>query len=97
MWSTRPAAPPGRIVGLRALNNGIPLLGIGVRAPKAEQKENVYKLAVATAEKLGCPGVVKREDVVANTNYVGDGYGIPTHRSTPDSMPSRLVNLRMAA
>ena len=68
----------GLVVGLRATNSGIPLLGIGVRAPKAKQEENVYKLAAATAEKLGCPGVVRREDVVANTDYVGDGYGIPT-------------------
>lgn len=68
----------GLIVGLKATNSGIPLLGIGVRAPKAKQEENVFKLAVATAEKLGCPGVVKREDVVANTDYVGAGYGIPT-------------------
>jgi L-cysteate sulfo-lyase len=68
----------GLVVGLRASNSGIPLLGIGVRAPKAKQEENVFKLATATAEKLGCPGVVRREDVVANTDYVGEGYGIPT-------------------
>lgn len=68
----------GLVVGLRACNSGIPLLGIGVRAPKAKQEENVFKLATATAEKLGCPGVVRREDVVANTDYVGEGYGIPT-------------------
>jgi L-cysteate sulfo-lyase len=68
----------GLIVGLKATNSGIPLLGIGVRAPKAKQEENVFKLAVATAEKLGCPGVVRREDVVANSDYVGEGYGIPT-------------------
>lgn len=48
------------------------------RAPKAEQEENVYDLASKTAKKLGCPGVVAREDVVANTGYVGEGYGIPT-------------------
>ena len=59
------------------MNAGIPLLGIGVRAPKDVQEANVYKLAAATAEKLGCPGVVSREDVVANTDYVGAGYGIP--------------------
>ena len=35
-------------------------------------------LAKATAAKLGCPDVVRREDVVANTDYVGEGYGIPT-------------------
>lgn len=67
----------GLITGLRAMNAGIPLLGIGVRAPKPRQEENVFNLAVQTAEKLGCPGVVAREDVVANTDYVGPGYGIP--------------------
>lgn len=67
----------GLITGLNAMNAGIPLLGIGVRAPKAKQEENVFNLAVKTAEKLGCPGVVARADVVANTDYVGDGYGIP--------------------
>jgi len=68
----------GLITGLKAMNANIPLLGIGVRAPKAKQEENVYNLAVKTAEKLGCPGVVGRDDVVANTDYVGEGYGIPT-------------------
>lgn len=68
----------GLVTGLRAINAGIPLLGIGVRAPKAKQEENVFALARATAAKLGCPDVVRREDVVANTDYVGDGYGIPT-------------------
>ncbi|SEK86215.1 D-cysteine desulfhydrase [Roseovarius azorensis] len=68
----------GLITGLKAMNAQIPLLGIGVRAPKPKQEENVYNLACATAEKLGCAGVVRREDVVANTDYVGEGYGIPT-------------------
>ena len=36
------------------------------------------QLASGGAEKLGCPGVVARADVVANTDYVGEGYGIPT-------------------
>jgi L-cysteate sulfo-lyase len=67
----------GLIVGLKAINAGIPLLGFGVRAPRPKQEESVYNLAVATAEKLGCPGVVRREDVVADTDYVGAGYGIP--------------------
>jgi len=68
----------GLITGLKAMNADIPLLGIGVRAPRPKQEENVFNLALATAEKLGCPGIVKREDVVANTDYVGEGYGIPT-------------------
>lgn len=67
----------GLVTGLKALNAGIPLLGIGVRAPKEKQEENVFALAQKTAEKLGCPGVVARGDVVANCDYVGQGYGIP--------------------
>lgn len=68
----------GLITGLKACNATLPLLGIGVRAPRQVQEENVFKLASATAEKLRCAGVVAREDVVAHTDYVGAGYGIPT-------------------
>ena len=67
----------GLVVGLKAMNANIPLLGIGVRAPKEKQEESVYNLALGTAEKLGCEGVVNRTDVVANTDYVGEGYGFP--------------------
>ena len=67
----------GLITGLKAINARIPLTGIGVRAPKEKQEENVYNLALKTAEKLGCPGVVTRGDVVADSSYVGSGYGIP--------------------
>ncbi len=67
----------GLVTGLRALNANIPLLGFGTRAPQPKQEQMVYDLAVKTAEKLGCPGVVRREDVMADTNYVGSGYGIP--------------------
>jgi len=67
----------GLVAGLAAMNAGIPLLGVSVRAARAQQEENVYKLACATAEKLGCPGVVRRDQVLANSDYVGEGYGIP--------------------
>jgi L-cysteate sulfo-lyase len=67
----------GLITGLKAINAGIPLLGFGVRAPKEKQEENVFNLALKTAEKLGCPNVVTRGDVVADSAYVGSGYGIP--------------------
>lgn len=67
----------GLIVGLKAIHAGIPLQGFGVRAPKEKQEENVFKLAQATAEKIGAAGCVVREDVVADCNYVGQGYGLP--------------------
>lgn len=68
----------GLVTGLCAMNANIPLLGIGTRAPQPKQEQMVFDLAVKTAEKLGCAGVVKREDVMANTDYVGEGYGLPT-------------------
>jgi L-cysteate sulfo-lyase len=68
----------GLVTGMCAMNAQIPVLGIGTRAPQPKQEQMVYDLACKTAEKLGCPGVVKREDVMANTDYVGEGYGIPT-------------------
>ncbi|QEA40641.1 D-cysteine desulfhydrase [Pistricoccus aurantiacus] len=68
----------GLVTGLYACNSGIPVFGIGVRAPKDKQEENVFALAQKTEEKLGLSGVVRREHVVANCDYVGEGYGIPT-------------------
>jgi len=68
----------GLIVGLKASYANIPLLGIGVNAPKDVQEEKVYKLAADTAEYVGAAGVVQRDDIVANCDYVGEGYGIPT-------------------
>ncbi len=68
----------GLIVGLKAMHSGIPLLGIGVNAARTEQEEKVYKLACTTADLLGAPGLIEREDIVANCDYVGDGYGVPT-------------------
>ncbi len=68
----------GLIVGLKAINSNIPLLGIGVSAPQDEQEQKVFELAEITADHIGAPGVVTRADVVANCNYIGEGYGIPT-------------------
>lgn len=67
----------GLLAGLRILNSPIKVLGIGVRAAKEQQEAAVFKLACATAEKIGVAGAVRREDVVANCDYVGEGYGIP--------------------
>ena len=68
----------GLVTGLAAANSAIPTLGIGVRAPKPKQEDNVFRLAEETAELLGAPGCVRRDQVVANTDYVGNGYGFTT-------------------
>lgn len=68
----------GLLVGLEGMNTGIGLLGIGVRLAREQQEANVFKLAQATWEHLGVRGSLRRETVVANCDYVGAGYGIPT-------------------
>lgn len=68
----------GLVVGLHASNSGIPVLGISVRAAKQQQEENVYKLVRATAEHIGLKSDIPREAVVADSDYVGGGYGVPT-------------------
>lgn len=68
----------GLVAGFVATNSQVPVLGISVRAPKAKQEENVWNLASRTLALLGVPGELPREAVVANSDYVGDGYGLPT-------------------
>ncbi len=69
----------GLVLGMEGMNTGIPVYGVGVRAPKQKQEEMIYSLAQRTAEYMGLsPDVVARERVVANSDYVGDGYGLPT-------------------
>ncbi len=68
----------GLIAGLKILNSPLKVIGFGVRAPKEKQEQMVYDLACKTASMLGYEGVVQREDVFADCNYVGRGYGLPT-------------------
>ena len=68
----------GLAVGLRASGSDLPILGIGVNVPQAQQQEKVYALACETAEYVGKPGCVAREDIIADCNYIGDGYGVAT-------------------
>ncbi len=79
----------GLVAGLKSIGSDVHLLGFGVRAPKAKQEENVYKLACKTVEKMGMANIVQPSDVEADCNYVGEGYGIPA--------PSTIEAIRMFA
>jgi L-cysteate sulfo-lyase len=68
----------GLIAGLKILNSSLKVIGFGVRAPKEKQEQMVYDLACKTAAMLGHEGAVQREDIFADCNYVGAGYGLPT-------------------
>ena len=66
----------GLVAGLAVTGADIPVLGIGVRAPKETQEANVFKLARETAALFGQAERVTREMVVADCDYVGAGYGL---------------------
>lgn len=69
----------GLLVGFEATHSGIPVTGICVSRPGREQEEKVHALARETAAHMGLePDIVNRERVVANGDYVGEGYGIAT-------------------
>jgi D-cysteine desulfhydrase len=67
----------GLLVGLEGANAQIPLTGVNVRRPQAEQEGNVHALAVQTAALLGAPPPA-RESVRALGDWVGPGYSLPT-------------------
>ena len=68
----------GLAVGLRASGSDLPILGIGVNAPRDVQEERVFRLACETADLVGKPGCVTQKDIIADCNYIGPGYGEPT-------------------
>ena len=68
----------GLVAGLAALDSGLDLLGIGVRAPQDKQEAMVFDLACRTMDHLGIGFEIDRKDVKANCDYVGPGYGLPT-------------------
>ena len=67
----------GLLVGLRGNHAHLPVTGINVRRPRAEQEDNVHKLAVDVAKLLNIPEP-PRESVVALDEWVGPGYSLPT-------------------
>ncbi len=67
----------GLLTGLKLLNSGVPLIGIGVRVPRLEQEEKVFQLAKMTCKKICGSQQIDRNDVRANCQFVGKGYGIP--------------------
>lgn len=68
----------GLVAGLVAASSGIPVLGVGVRAPAAAQHAKVLGLARETAGYLGSRTAIADDDVQVNCDYIGEGYGVPT-------------------
>ncbi|PZN94003.1 MAG: D-cysteine desulfhydrase [Alphaproteobacteria bacterium] len=68
----------GLVAGLVGNSAGIPVTGINVRRPRAEQEANVHKLAVEVAAFAGASAPVPRDAIVCRDEWVGPGYSLPT-------------------
>lgn len=67
----------GLLTGLRAAGSTVPVLGMGVSSPQADQHEKVRRVAEETALLLGLDPVAP-EDIRVNCEHIGAGYGLPT-------------------
>jgi D-cysteine desulfhydrase len=68
----------GLVTGFHGNNSNIPVIGINVSRPRAEQEELVYDLVKDTAKHVGVNSDIPREAVVCFDEYVGPGYSLPT-------------------
>lgn len=67
----------GLLTGLTGANARIPVTGINVRRPRAEQEKNVHALCLDVAKLLDIEPPA-RESVTALDEWVGPGYSLPT-------------------
>jgi D-cysteine desulfhydrase len=68
----------GLVTGFHGNNSNIPVIGINVSRPRAEQEALVYDLVKDTAKHVGVNSDIPREAVVCFDEYVGPGYSLPT-------------------
>ena len=78
------ATHAGLLFGLRALGSNIPVYGICVRRPAAQQRPRLIGRCQEIADLLGVDNPVSDEDVITNDRFLGPGYGrlnAPTERA----------------
>ncbi len=84
----------GLVAGLEGVNAGVPVLGIGVRAPKDRQEASVYRLAQEVADYAGVRGGIRREAIEANCDYVGTGLRAADRGNGRGGEPTRAPRRR---
>ena len=83
------ATHAGMLVGMRAHGHGCRIFGICVRRDRVAQEQRVWQRARETADLIGLPDVVRREDIFVTDKYLGSGYGQP--------MPETVTTIRQLA
>ena len=70
----------GLVTGFYGTNSNLPVIGINVSRPKAEQEELVYDLVRQTATHVGVGSEIPRDAILCFGDYVGPGYSRPTDK-----------------
>ncbi|WP_332767033.1 D-cysteine desulfhydrase [Phenylobacterium sp.] len=68
----------GLLAGAFGTCANLPITGINVRRPRAEQEANVFQLAQTSAALAGITAPLPRDSVVCLDEWVGPGYSLPT-------------------
>ncbi len=87
----------GLLAGLIAAGSDIPVLGIAVSRSTEEQQKLVEELLRKTLLKLGLDQELANNRVIANGDYYGEGYGIPTAamiEAVKELRPTRRLIIR---
>jgi L-cysteate sulfo-lyase len=66
----------GLVAGAWALGWDVPILGISVDEPETALRAKVAELATRTAAYLGRPHTFSPSHILANGDYLGNGYGV---------------------
>lgn len=68
----------GLLVGFRACDLNAPVWGVSVGRPKESLEPIVLNLAQETTALAGADMTIAPEDVLVSSEFVGQGYGLPT-------------------
>lgn len=70
----------GMVLGRQIFEFSGNILGISVDEPEERLQQKVYKLARETASLLGEPIQFELQDIMVNSDYLGEGYGVLGNR-----------------
>ncbi len=70
------ATQAGLVVGAKALDKNIKVIGISVSDEKEAFARIVFEISAATQRALAIDCTISREDVIVFDEYIKDGYGI---------------------
>jgi len=66
----------GLVVGAKALEKDVRILGISVSDDKESVEEEVMTIAQDTIQAMDLETTVEKEDIVVLDEYIGEGYGV---------------------